>query len=135
MYLQNVSDILIILVSVSSRKNKKSRHSYGKRYIDKAFAITFDIIKLALFISVKEINAELYSINPHIRQNISHQPQTTLRISVVYFSIDIILINPFRQKFTDNEVYFTIIGIISKPLRYLSSYLYKYIRLLPKRYH
>ena len=55
------------------------------------------------------------TIDFHIRQYVSHQSQPALRISIVHLSINIILINSFRQQFAYNKVNLTVIGIIRKP--------------------
>ena len=50
----------------------------------------------------------------HVGQDISHQPEPALRIRIVHLAVDIVFVNPFRQEFADDEIDFTVIGVVSE---------------------
>ena len=89
-----------------------------ERNVDKAFAVAFHIVKLALlFFGQCNQGRITIGINPHVGQDVAHQSQPALRVGVVHFPVNIVLVYSFREQFADNEINLPVVRVISKSAR------------------
>ena len=90
----------------------------AKRYVDKAFAIAPDVVELLLLLhGERDQGGAVFGIDFHLRQYMPHQAQTAFGVGVEDLAVDGVFVNAFGQQLADDEVDFTVVGVVGEASR------------------